>query len=417
MSGHDRVKEKYVETKLSLAEFMQQNLERDPDFFTEPENTPDYGPPGMPTPFVPMDARIAERQLNLSDSLRGLLLNPALREYLGEDTIEMLKMNFDSHNTILGVTNNGSYYRWTHQENRPTLPAELQAIEEKAVLGVAQPGEILDLLLHQDDQGQVEDLKSAELMKIYHPAKYRMRHLEPRRQQIKQAILDRGGMIIEKPDFYDLKLFPYVVVTERELTDEERRECYLLQKSAEMKLKILNAEKTKNDDGTNEDAVTLTPELIDEIIAEIHRAGHRVNEILAGTQIHTIKGLMASVKRRIGVIEKNDTHDLRIVERQVFAVDIADFDEELMEAIHNVRAERDERDKNHDGESNKKPVIDETTVAVYERVYAEFKKSTDTIIPVSTAAFAYEKPRETRPSDTVTGAIAKIATRSTVSVS
>ena len=409
MSGRDQLKESYAENRLTLAEFMQQNFEKDPDFFVEPENSTEYGPPGMPTPFVPMDARIAERQLNLSDSLRGLLLNPALCEYLGEDTIEMLKMNFDSHNTILGVTNNGSYYRWTHQDNRPTLPSELQKIEERAVLGVAQPGEILDLLLYQDGHDQTEDLKSAELMKIYHPAKYRMRHLEPRREEIKEAIRERGGHVNDNPDFYDLKLFPYVVVEERELTPEERWECQLLRVSVEKKMKALTSDKT--------DPSLRSAELVDVITDEIRRDTYRFNEILAGTQMHTIKGLMASVKRRVGVIEKNETHDLRIVERQVFAVDIADFDEELIEAIHNVRAERDARDKNHDGESSKKPVIDQTTVAVYERVYAEFKKNTDTIIPVSTAAFAYEKPRETRSSDTVTGAIAKIATRSSVVIS
>jgi hypothetical protein len=314
-------------------------------------------------------------------------------------------MNFDSHNTILGVTNNGSYYRWTHQENRPTLPPELRVIEEKAVLGVAQPGEILDLLLHQDDQGQTEDLKSAELMKIYHPAKYRMRHLEPRREEIKAAIGERGGYVYDNPDFYDLKLFPYVVVEERELTAEERWECQLLRVSVEKKMKALTSDKT--------DPALRSAELVDVITDEIRRDTYRFNEILASTQMHTIKGLMASVKRRVGVIEKNDTHDLRVVERQVFAVDIADFDEELIEAIHNVRAERDEQEKNH----KTKPRIDETTVAVYERVYAEFKKNTETIIPVSTAAFAYEKPRETTPSDTVTGAIAKIAMRSSAAIS
>lgn len=407
MSRHDQFKEIHTEKKLSLAEFMQENFEKDPDFFVEPEDTPEYGPPGMPTPFVPMDARIAERQLELSDSLRGLLLNPALHQYLGEDTIEMLKMNFDSHNTILGVANNGSYYRWTHQENRPTLPDELREIEEKAVLGVAQPGEILDLLLYSeprteiDDEKQTEDLPNAELMKIYHPAKYRMRHLEPRREEIKAAIRERDGRVYDNPDFYDLKLFPYVVVTNRELTAEEHRECQLLTTSAEKKIKLLTSGQT--------DPSLVSSELFNEITAEIHRDSYRVSEIMASTQVHTIKGLIASVKRRIGVIKKDDKHDVRIVERQVFAIDVTDFDEELIESLHKVRAERD---KNED----RKPVIDETTVAVYARVYAEFKKNADTIIPVSTAAFGYEKPRKIRYPDTVTGAIAKVATRSSVSV-
>lgn len=392
---------------------MQANFEGDPDFFVEPENTPEYGPPGMTTPLVPMDVRIADRQLSLSDSLRGLLLNPALRKYLGEDTIEMLKMNFDSHNTILGVTNNGSYYRWTHQENRPTLPDDLREIEEKAVLGLAQPGEILDLLLYSEDkvetdeEHQTEDLKSAELMKLFHPAKYRMRHLEPRREEIKAAIRERGGHVYDNPDFYDLKLFPYVVVEDRGLTAEESKECQLLRVSVEKKLKVLTSDKTN--------PALMSSELIDAITDEIHRDTYRFNEILAGTQVHTIKGLMASVKSRIGVIKKNDTHDLRVVERQVFAVDIADFDEELIEALHNVRAERDRQDKRGKND-NRKPVIDETTVAAYARVYAEFKKDTDTIIPVSTAAFAYEKPRKIRYPDTVADAIAKIATRSSVSI-
>lgn len=417
MSGHDQLENSRVENKLSIAEFMQLNFEKDPDFFIEPENTPDYGPVGMPTPFVPMDPRIAERQMNLSDSLRGLLQDPALRKYLGDDTIEMLTMNFDSHNTILGVTNNGSYYRWIHQENPPTLPIELQEIEERAVLGVAQPGEILDLLLYTQekndaDDKETEDLKSAELTKIYHLAKCRMRHLEPRREEIKAAIRERGGYVFERPDFYDLKLFPYVVVTGRELTDEERRECYMLQKSAEMKLKILNAEKLKNDDDIKQDAVIPTPELIDEMIAEIHRAGHRVNEILAGTQTHTIKGLMASVKRRIGVIRKDADRDIRVVERQVFAMDITDFDDELIEALHHVRAARDENE-----DKKKKSVIDEKTVAVYAHVYEHFTNDTDKILPVSTAAYGYEKAHEARFSETVTGAIAKIATQSNVSVS
>lgn len=416
MSGYDQLDYR-VQDKLSIAEFMLQNFEKDPDFFVEPEDTSDYGPPGMPTPFVPMDARIAERQMNLSDSLRELLLNPDLREHLGEDTIEMLKMNFDAHNTILGVTNNGSYYRWTHQEHPPTLPSDLKEVEERAILGLAQPGEILDLLLFTQDDDctdgdrKTEDLKSAELMKLYHPAKYRMRHLEPRREEIKAAILERGGEVAEKPDFYDLTLFPYVVVTVRDLTDEERRECYMLQKSSEMKLKILNAGKSKTDDEIKEDAVIPTPELIDEMIAEIHRAGHRVNEILAGTQTHTIKGLMASVKRRIGVIRKDADRDIRVVERQVFAMDITDFDDELIDALHYVRAARDEN------EGKEKPAVDEKTVAVYAHVYEHFKNNTDKILPVSTATYGYEKPHVARFSETVTGAIARIATQSSVSIS
>jgi hypothetical protein len=405
MSGSHEVSQEYEKSQISLADFMQANFEKDPAFFIEPEDTPEYGPPGMPTPFVPMDARIADRQLKLSDSFRGLLENPTLREYLGEDMINMLMMNFDSHNTILGVTNNGSYYRWTHQENRPSLPDELREIEERAVLGLAQPGEILDLLLYSEDkietndEDQVEDMKSAELFKLYHPAKYRMRHLEPRREETKAAIRERGGHVYDNPDFYDLKLFPYVVVTNRELTAEEYRECQLLSVSVEKKMKVLTSDKT--------DPALMSAELIDAITGEIRHDSYRFNEIIANTQIHTIKGLMASVKRRVGVIKKSDTHDLRVVERQVFAVDIADFDEELIGALHNVRAERDDNEA-------RKPVIDETTVAAYARVYAEFKKNTDTIIPVSTAAFAYEKPCKTRHPDKVTDAIAKVAARSSV---
>lgn len=407
MSGHDQLKENLTEKKIKLAEFMQENFEKDPDFFIEPEDTLEYGPPGMPTPFIPMDARIADRQLAISDSLRGLLLNPELRSHLGEDTVKMLEMNFDSHNTILGVANNGSYYRWINQDNLPVATDELHAIEMKAVVGVARPGEILDLLINDggagvDEDGvEIEDLKSAELFKLYHPAKYRMRHRESRREEVDAAIRERGGHVYDDPKYYDLKLFPYVVVTNRELTLEEYRECRLLTTSAEKKIKLLTSGQT--------DPSLVSPELFDEITAEIHHDSYRVGEIMAGTQVHTIKGLMASVKRRVGVIKKNDKHDIRIAERQVFAVDIADFDDELIGALHNVRAERDKND-------GRKPVIDETTVAAYERVYTEFKKDTDTIIPVSTAAFGYEKPRKTRYSDTVTGAIAKIATRSSVSI-
>lgn len=398
MSGHEHPKESYAESQLTLAEFMQQNLENDPDFFVEPEDTADYGPPGMPTPFVPMDARIADRQLAISDQLRGLILDPRLREFVGQDTIDMLLMNFDSHNTILGVTNNGSYYRWSHQEGRPALPDDLHDIEDRAVLGLAGPGEILDLLLHSDDEA--EDLKSGELFKLYHPAKYRMRHLEPRRQEVKQAIHERGGQLFDSPEFYDLKLFPYVVVTNRELTDEERRECHLLVTSAEKKMKLLTSETI--------DTSLMTQEVFDEITAEIHRDSYRVGEIMASTQLHTIKGLMASVKRRVGVIEKDDDRDLRIVERQVFAVDVSGLSGELIEALHDVRAARDE---NEDKKVTKpgKPVVDERTVAAYAWVYEEFKADSSKILPVSTAAYAHEKRHEAAYSEPVTAALARVA--------
>jgi hypothetical protein len=391
------------QAEMSLSDYMTANYDHDPEWFVEPEDTPEYGPPGMPTPLVPMDARIAERQMTISNSLRSLLQDPRLRDFIGQDTIDMLVMNFDSHNAILGVANNGSYYHWKQQNHVP-LPSELQAIEEKAVLGLATDGEILDLMLHHDDSDEtVSDLKSAELFKIYHLAKFRMRHLEPRRDSLRDAIVARGGEISDDAEYYGLKLFPYVVVTNRELTVDEHRECQLLVTSAEKKMKLLTSGKT--------DQNLMSPELFDAITEEIKRDSYRVSEIMAGTQVHTIRGLMASVKRRVGQIQKTDEHDVCIVERQVFAVDVSCFDAELIEALHHVRALRDKQeDADADGrKANKSVMIDQATVAIYERVYADFKAGEDVVIPVSTAAFAHEKRRNDPHTETVTRAIARVA--------
>jgi hypothetical protein len=319
--------------------------------------------------------------------------------------IEMLVMNFDSHNTILGVANSDGYYRWSHQDRAP-LPPQLQLIEEKAVLGVANEGEILDLMLHHDSNDGIQDLKSAELFKIYHVAKSRMRHLEPRRDNVKNAILERGGTLCEEEQYSDLKLFPYVVVSNRELTDEERRECHMLTTSAEKKIKLLTSGKT--------DPGLVSPELFDAITAEIQRDSYRVAEIMASTQVHTIKGLMASVKRRVGEINKSDDKEIRVVERQLFAIDVREFGDELIEALHHVRARRDKNDK--EGKKSSKPVIDEHTVLAYDRVYEEFKNRSEIMIPVSTATYTFEKQRDLLHSETVTGAIAKIASRASVRV-
>lgn len=390
-----------TDSELSLSDFMSYNYEHDPDGFVEPEDRPDYGPPGMPTPFAPMDPRIASRQLEVSASLRGLLLDPHLKALLGDDMVGMLTMNFDSHNTILGVANSDSYYRWSHQ-NRAPLPPELHAIEEKAVLGLADEGNILDLMLHHDDSNEdIKDLKSAELFKIYHLAKSRMRHLQPRRENVKQAILERGGTLCEDDQYSDLKLFPYVVVTTREMTDDERRECHMRTTSAEKKIKLLTSGKT--------DPTLVSPELFDAITDEINRDSFRVAEIMASTQVHTIKGAMASVKRRVGEIQKSNGKVVHVVERQLFAVDVRNFDGELIEALHHVRALRDEAEKNQNGH---KPVIDEKSLPVYDRVYTEFKNATDIVIPVSTATYASEKDRNVEYAETVTRAIARVAIRS-----
>ena len=394
-----------MDSELSLSDFMSHNYNHDPEWFIEPEDRHDYGPPGMTTPFAPMDARIAPRQREISESLRSLLLDPQLKALLGEDMMKMLEMNFDSHNTILGIANSDGYYRWS-QQNRTPLPSELQLIEEKAVLGVAGEGEILDLMMHHDDSvDAVEDLKNAELFKIYHLAKIRMRHLEPRRDNVKTAILERGGTLCEEEEYSDLKLFPYVVVSNRELTDGERRDRHMLTTSAQKKMKLLTS--------GNTDPGLVSPELFDAITEEIKSDSYRVAEIMARTQVHTIMGLMASVKRRVGEVPKGADKEVRVVERQLFAVDVREFSDEIIEALHHVRKLRDDTDKN---KKNHKPVIDPRSLAAYELVYKEFKKGSEVVIPVSTATYAHEKKHDVVYSETVTGAIAKIATKLSVGV-
>ena len=113
----DSFENKQTGSEIALPDFMLQNFEQDPDWFIEPEDTPDYGPPGMPTPLVPTDDRIVERQRHISNTLRGLVDPKNLPKDIDMHLVQMLQMNFDSYNAILGVNNNGSYSRYKAKEH------------------------------------------------------------------------------------------------------------------------------------------------------------------------------------------------------------------------------------------------------------------------------------------------------------
>lgn len=383
---------KHVGSEQSLPDFMSQNFERDPDWFVEPEDTPEYGPPGMPTPLQPMDVRIAERQRIISDSLRRLLSRDTLPDAIDDDLIDMLHMNFDSYNTILGVNNNNSYTIWKSKTDGKGLSPDLQVIEDKTVLGVASQAEMLELIT------EATGLQSIELYKLYHPFKYRMRHLGNRRQELTKALEGRGGNVTADAEYYDLKLAPYSFADMRELSPDERQKLTLLQASIDKKWKILGEHTLLSEHLDETRHSQLTPDLHQAITEQIKAEEAEFRQIHEDAEVTVTRGLMASIKRHVGFIPEDNGRRINVTERQLFAVDLCGIEESVKQNLPYVHG-RSKPDKN--------------SLPVYEVVYDLFKANSDLIIPVSTTAYCYETSKQQEADSTVTSQLAQVALAAT----
>lgn len=382
-------------SKKFLHDFMLRNFEQDPEWFTEPENMPDYGPPGMPTPWTPSDPRIAERQQRISDTLRELLDENRLPETIDPHAVAMLQLNFDSFNTILGSSNNDSYVRWKMRGLDQNLSPELREIEERAVLGLATQNEIGYFL--QNTNG----LASAELWRIFHPFMYRMRHLECRRDEMDKMIIDAGGETYDNSDgsrYYGLKLFPYVVESHRDLTESEIQDIGLLRSSILKKWEALHAYVNEShgkiiqtEDGRTQDAIYNA--VSDAIDAE----EKQILDIQESTQIHKTEGLLASMKRHAGMIPKNAEKNLKVVERQLFKVDVSDRKntEAFQEVMRKIRLDQP---------------TDESMSQFTDEIKTLFISHGEEIIPMSTTAYEFEVPATVVAYTSVSSALAKVAT-------
>ena len=368
----DSFENKQTGSEIALPDFMLQNFEQDPDWFIEPEDTPDYGPPGMPTPLVPTDDRIVERQRHISNTLRGLVDPKNLPKDIDMHLVQMLQMNFDSYNAILGVNNNGSYSRYKAKEHTVNLPPDIQAIEEPAVLGVANQSELIQFILHTDG------MPSTELMKIYHPFMIRMRHLPYRRAETDAAIVENGGKLAEISDdrdgFYDLKLYPYNIERTREHTTEELIAIELLEKSIAQKNEAFrDSVNEKLHMGIDSEQYI---ELYNEIASQIGRDETELNTLYEAATYNETVGLMASIKRRVGSIPKNNDVQVNVTERQLFAIAPSALHKMPQEDLQHLHARRKE--------------LDEQAERITSWVRSHFIKNTEAIIPVSTTTYAYE---------------------------
>jgi hypothetical protein len=367
---------------------MSRNYEQDPEWFHEPENHSDYGPPGMPTPFVPLDPRIASRQKGISTDLRRLISKELLPSFLNQHLMNMLELNFDSFNTILGESNNDSYSRWKTDDSDCRLTPELQRIEERGVLGLASQSEIRDLLL------QTDGFISAEFFRLFHPLKFRMRHLTHLRDTTNEMILSAGGMLADNTDdtqYYGLKIFPYVVETRTELSDEQQREIDLLRSSIFKKWEALHAYINENQkkikpapDGS------ISDEMFNSVSDAIDADEARILEIQESTHKQTVEGLMASIKRHVGHIPKSNEKCISVAERQLFAIDFDAFrsDKNLEDmndfqaAIHGVRI----------GSKKQSKEEAESVLRLKDEIEGHFMSDSGLIIPVSTTAYGFESP-------------------------
>lgn len=378
-----------------LHDFMLKNFEQDPVWFQEPENTLDYGPPGMPTPWVPSDPRITQRQQRISDSLRELLEADRLPESFDSQMIEMLQLNFDSFNTILGSSNNDSYMRWKMNGLDEGLSLEMRDIEERGVLGLASQKEIAYFLRN------TEGLVSSEFWRIFHPFMYRMRHLAYRRVETDTMILDSGGEIYDNADgsrYYGLKLYPYVVESHRDLTQEEVREIALLQSSIMKKWEALHAYVNENNGKTIKTQDSLMQDEIYNAVSDaIDQEEKKILSIQESTQIHRTEGLLASIKRHVGTMPKSDDKSIKVVERQLFAVDISKQKDspEFQEIMRQIRL-------------GEKP--NEKMTQFIENIELQFVGHGETVIPISTTAFGFEVPNTSVAYTSVSSALAKVAT-------
>jgi hypothetical protein len=381
-----------IDNDVSLFEFMSRNYDHDPDWFTEPENSPDYGPPGMPTPWNPADPRIADRQRHISNTLRQLL-NP---DILPVDTdpymIEMFQLNFDSFNTILGMNNNDSYSRWKTHNNLTSLDARLSEIEDAGVLGLASQEELAEFILN------TEGMKSVEFWRLFHAYKFRMRHLESRRDETKQMILGNGGEIAseDRPHYFGLKLFPYVNVTYREPTQEERRQIALINTSRLKKQEIFD-DLARGHTQAYADGKIVPTEIQDALSHQIDQDNAEVEAIIEKMQVHTTEGLMATIKKDIGMIPKNEKKSIRVVERQLFGIDISSQKntDSFQELMHDIRTKKE---------------LNARVKQVYSNIYGHFMEMSPLIVPASTTTYGFETDASSlRYDDTTAGILANIA--------
>jgi hypothetical protein len=381
-----------------LHDFMVANLERDPDWFHEPEDTAEYGPPGMPTPFVPLDPRIAPRQRGISKDLRRLISKERLPAFLNSHLINMLEVNFDSFNTILGESNNDSYTRWKTQSDSDALSPELKHIEELGVLGLASQKEISRLLRETDG------FQSAEFSRLFHPLKYRMRHLPHLREVTNEMIVDAGGTLVDNSDgsaYYGLKLFPYVVESYVALSAYQQREIDLLNSSIFKKWEALHEGLNQAPNGSIDD------EMYNAVSDAIDVEEARILAIKESTQRHTIEGLMASVKRCVGSIPKNSEKDIKVAERQVFAVDLASYYKQLTPsqvtdfdaAMHDARLAKSEQPA--------------SVLKIKQDVANLFITDSQLIIPVSTTTYGFEASTRPVVYSSISPALAQLAMRRT----
>jgi hypothetical protein len=371
-----------TDSELSLSDFMLRNYEQDPIWFTEPENTPEYGPPGMPTPFVPLDPRIAPRQQGISAELRTLISKEHMPDFVSPHLIDMLEVNFDSFNAILGESNNDSYTNWKSQAASHNLSPELRRIEELSVLGLARQKEMRTFLQ------QTDGFVSAEFARLFHPFKYRMRHLSGIRAETNEMILDAGGTLVDNSDgsaYYGLKIFPYVVETYVDLTSEQQHDIDMLQSSIFKKWEALHVYINENKDRLKPAPDGSIGDVMYNAVSEAIDADQaRILKIQESTQRHTVEGLMASMKRRVGTIPKNEDKNIKVAERQLFALDLASYyktltPEQIQNFDESVHAARLSKKDQPASVATLKSTIEDLFIA-----------QSELIIPVSTTTYGFE---------------------------
>lgn len=141
------------------------------------------------TPFNSRDERIAKYQKGMARLERQMLEGRPPCVYGDMQAyVETMYLSRDANRTA-----NNSYSRsnMLYGELLETNPA-VQDMYDQASLGEASPLELLNSM-------ELLGMGSIELAKLTHIYGYRLEHLEPMRQVIKDMIIQKNGMVLDNP--------------------------------------------------------------------------------------------------------------------------------------------------------------------------------------------------------------------------
>lgn len=163
-----------------------------PAGFSEPDDRPSYVP-YEPTPIASLNSSAGgnvHHEIKPHQERVDRLIRPLIDTH-APDTVpghvkEMAILDYDAGDVQRSIKGYFSYVEW--KSKHPIISDDLENIEDKLLRGSHTPGEGLSFL-------RQTELESAELFKLSHPWGYRLQHLSPAREALREGIFQNGGVV------------------------------------------------------------------------------------------------------------------------------------------------------------------------------------------------------------------------------